>query len=306
MDEDLRIDSHKLLFHPERVSNWLKGKNIYPICAEISPSGSCNHRCIFCGLDYLGYKSVMLNKYLILKNLKIMIENGLKSVVVCGEGEPLLNNNTPSIINAIKQYGSDVAMSTNGVLFTNEVSNECLGSLTWIRFSLNAGCDESHLKIHRGKPEDFSKVIKNISDSVRLKKDKKLLTTIGVQMLLIPENFNEVFELAKKLKSIGVDYFTIKPFSKHPNCNYEMNSDFNYNSFLDMEKQLKELSNKEFSIIFRSDSMNRTKRLKRYERCQGLPFWIYIDADAEVWACIAYIGNTDFSYGNLKENSFPH
>jgi len=36
MDE-YRIDSHKLIFHVDRVASWLKGADIYPIYMEVSP-----------------------------------------------------------------------------------------------------------------------------------------------------------------------------------------------------------------------------------------------------------------------------
>ena len=48
-----RIDSHKLVYHVSRVNGWLNGENIYPIYAEISPSGACNHRCSYCALDFM-------------------------------------------------------------------------------------------------------------------------------------------------------------------------------------------------------------------------------------------------------------
>ncbi|HAB51888.1 MAG TPA: radical SAM protein, partial [Ignavibacteriales bacterium] len=47
-----RIDSHKLMYHVSRINDWLEGKIIYPIYAEISPSGACNHRCTYCALDF--------------------------------------------------------------------------------------------------------------------------------------------------------------------------------------------------------------------------------------------------------------
>lgn len=44
MKDKFRIDSHKLIFHPKRVSNfldafgnWEKEKEIYPIYVEFSP-----------------------------------------------------------------------------------------------------------------------------------------------------------------------------------------------------------------------------------------------------------------------------
>ena len=55
MPDDILIDSHKLMFHVDTVNKWLKGEKFYPIYVEVGPSGACNHRCIFCALDYLGY-----------------------------------------------------------------------------------------------------------------------------------------------------------------------------------------------------------------------------------------------------------
>ena len=49
--EDYKVDSHKLIFHPERVADWVKGKTVYPINAEVGLAGACNHRCIFCAVD---------------------------------------------------------------------------------------------------------------------------------------------------------------------------------------------------------------------------------------------------------------
>ena len=48
-----RIDSHKLIYHVDRVHAWQQGENVYPIYMEISPAGTCNHRCTFCALDYM-------------------------------------------------------------------------------------------------------------------------------------------------------------------------------------------------------------------------------------------------------------
>lgn len=305
MSEDLRMDSHKLIYHPERVLDWMNGKNIYPIEVEISPSGTCNHRCIFCGLDYLEYKPNFLDKDLILKNLKEMKENGLKSVLVAGEGEPLLNKNTTNIVNEAKAYGLDIGMSSNGVLFDDTISKEILKSLTWVRFSVNAGSNETHKMVHKGKENDFETVIKNISYAVEHKKKNKLKTTIGVQMLLIPETKEDVLSFAKRLKEVGVDYFTVKPFSKHPQSHCSIDPKFNYEEYLPLEKELNKLKTNTYNIIFRSNSMKKLKETyKKYDKCYGIPFWVYIDSSANVWPCIAYIGKEKFLYGNLKEKSF--
>jgi 2-iminoacetate synthase ThiH len=86
MAENIRMDSHKLIYHPETVGRWLNGENIYPIEIEISLSGACNHRCVFCALEHLGYEPNFLDKDVILRNVEWMSRKGLKSVVCAGEG----------------------------------------------------------------------------------------------------------------------------------------------------------------------------------------------------------------------------
>ena len=150
MKDKIRMDSHKLIYHPQRVAMWQRGENIYPIEVEISPSGACNHRCIFCAVDYIGYQPDFLDKDVILHNMQIMGQKGLKSVICSGEGEPLLNTELPDIATGIKSYGIDVAMSSNGVLFTKEMADYCLDACTWIRFSVARFDGNSYAQIQCG------------------------------------------------------------------------------------------------------------------------------------------------------------
>jgi len=52
--DEFRVDSHKLIYHPERVSQWLNGEIIYPLFCEVGPASACNSRCYFCAFDYVG------------------------------------------------------------------------------------------------------------------------------------------------------------------------------------------------------------------------------------------------------------
>ena len=304
MSDDFRIDSHKLIYHPGRVAEWLNTGDVYPIYVEIAPSGTCNHRCIFCALDYMEYKPVFMDKDLILANLQEMAGKGVKSVMYAGEGEPLFNKDTPEIVNRTKGFGIDVAITTNGVLLTKEVAEHCLQSLSWIRLSINAGTEDTYKKVHKGKSGDFEKVLSNLRNAVEIKKRKKLKTTIGVQLLLIPENSDEVLLLGRRLKEIGVDYYSIKPFSQHPKSLCTIEPSFNYEKHLELEAHLNELKSDSMNIVFRSNAMRKLKYKRKYNRCLGNPFWAYIDATANVWACSAYLGDLDFCFGNLREKSF--
>ena len=302
MAENIRMDSHKLIYHPDVVARWLLGENIYPIEIEISPSGSCNHRCVFCAVDYIGYQPSFLDKDIILRDIRQMSRKGLKSVICSGEGEPLLNKDMPDIANEIKACGVDVAMSTNGVLFTKDKINECIQAFTWIRFSVASMEQSSYDQIQRGKPDDLERVKANLADAVQVKKDKKLKTTLGVQCLLLPENMAQLPDMAKQIREIGVDYLTVKPYSQH--LHSENTFQIDYNVMLELEQDIRQYETDDFSVYFRANAMKKMHHKKCYSECYGLPFMTHIDAKGNVWPCVAHIGTEEFCYGNIYEQTF--
>ena len=304
MEDRFRIDGHKLMFHVERVNDWLNGRQVSPIYLEIAPSGRCNHRCVFCAVDYLAYKSGFLDTNVLKRTAKEAGELGVKSVMYAGEGEPLLHKDICEIIKYTKGRGIDVAVTTNGVLLEKAVSRKILKHLSWIRISLNAGTAGTYCKIHRTKKEDFYKVMENLREAVKIKKDGKLKTTIGVQLLLIPGNVKEVVTLARILKKIGIDYLTVKPYSQHPLSGSRMDPKFNYKDQVSVYEKLRGLEDNKFKIAFRDETMKRLSSGKDYGRCLGLPFWAYIDANGEVYACSAFLGKKEYSFGNIYKSSF--
>ncbi len=302
MGDKIRMDSHKLIYHPQRVSEWMEGKNIYPIELEIGLTNACNHRCLFCAVDYTGYQSVRMEGDLLRKRIKEFSQKGVKSIIYAGEGEPLLHRGAVDLINETKNNGIDVAMSTNGVLLTPEVSRKCLASLTWIRFSTAAITDTSYEKIHQCKKGDLQIVLKHMQEAVRVKREQGASTTIGVQLLLLPDNKDEVAAMARELKKIGVDYFTVKPFSQHPQSGNILQVD--YQEMLDIEKELKEIATEDYKIYFRAHAMKKLVCERGYRQCLALPFMVYIDAKGNVWPCIVFMGKEEMRYGNLYEESF--
>ena len=126
MDEFL-IDSHKLIYHPKRVSDlidsigdWDKYKNLKPIYAEISTSGACNHRCTFCSVDYIGYKSRFLSREVLSRFFQNASNIGLKSVMFAGDGEPMLHKDICDIVIDANKHDIDVSFTTNGVHITDK------------------------------------------------------------------------------------------------------------------------------------------------------------------------------------------
>lgn len=300
-----RIDSHKLIYHVQRVYDWLNGKNVYPIYAEISPSGTCNHRCIYCALDFMEYQSRFLDKEVLKERLSEMSSLGLKSIMYAGEGEPLLHRDIGEIINHTKKVDVDVAITTNGVLLKEGFVESTLENITWIKVSINGATKETYAKIHKTNPDNFDRVMENMSYAVELRQNKGYKCALGMQLILLPENWHEAEPLAQKAKDIGMDYLVIKPYSQHPLSRTTRYKDIKYSDYLHLSDKLSTFNNSNFSVIFRVNTMKKWDKGQRsYNQCLALPFWSYIDAGGSVWGCSAYLGEERFHYGNLYQSSF--
>ncbi len=302
MAVDSKIDGHKLILHPKRVAEWKEKGDCYPIYIEIGPTNICNHRCIFCALDYLGHEGFNIDTELMINTLKEIGEKGVKSIMFAGEGEPLAHKDIGLFVQTAKQSGIDVSITTNGVLFNKEKAEQFLHHLSWIRFSIDAGTSETYNKVHRGGENDFNKVIENIKNAVEIKKAKNLNTVIGIQFLMIPDNLNDVLKLAQIAKDIGADNLQIKPYSQHPKS--ENSLVLYYEDYAHLEKELEKFNSPDFKIFFRKQTMQRVEQGINYSGCHGLPFFALIDAKGNIIPCNLFYDIPEFTYGNLHENSF--
>ncbi len=307
MSNDIyQIDSHKLIYHVKRVNDWLDGKNIYPIYCEVGLTNACSHRCIFCGLDYMHTRPQFIDT----KRLKMFIRDvyrdkkGLKSIMFAGEGEPLLHRDAQDLICFAKMTGLDVAVATNGLLMNEKFSRKCLKYLSWIKISLDAARASTYSSIHATEKNDFTIVLENIKKAVRIKKKEGYPVTIGVQMLLLNQNYKEVPLACSLMKKLGVDYLVIKPYSKHPLSRNDLASELDYTRLMYLEKTIGKYNTKNFKAIFRKDTINMRRKNKPYKKCLALPFWAYISASADVYPCSTFLGLKSFIIGNITKQTF--
>ncbi len=314
MDKFL-IDSHKLIYHPRRVAqlldvgdDWERARAVYPIYLELSPVGACNHRCTFCAVDYIGYKSVMLGEEMLALRLPEMARLGVRSIMYAGEGEPLLHKKINEIVAMTHSAGIDVAFTTNGVLLNERFIDESLEKVSWIKVSLNAGSAASYAAIHRTRERDFERVIDNLVRAVEHKRKHRLTTTIGVQTVLLPENAHEMVDLARICRDrIGADYLVVKPYSQHMFSETHEYEGVDYSAFLPLADQLDAFNDARFQVVFRAHTMRKHAEdpEQRYKKCQATPFvWAYVMADGRVYGCSAYLLDPRFEYGNLNTHGF--
>lgn len=306
MSDRFGIDSHKLHYHPGRVSQWLSGdddwekaKSVYPVYVEVSPAGACNHRCTFCAVDYIGYKTRFLDAALLKDRLAEMARLGVKSVMFAGEGEPLLHKGLGDVSVAAKAAGLDLSMTTNAVALGDSFPIE---TYSWIKASINAGTADTYGKIHRTKPEDFERALGNMGKAAKRRKK----TTLGAQMVMLPENVTEAETLAKRCRDLGLDYVVIKPYSQHKFSVTKQYEGVKYDPFLGLAEKLEALNTKTFNVVFRANAMKKWDDPGRaYDKCHATPYmWAYVMADGAVYGCSAYLLDDRFNYGSIADKSF--
>ena len=301
---ELRLDSHKLMLHPRRVADWLEGSSVAPLYLEVSPAGMCNHKCRFCGMDYVGYPTRFLPTDIFCKRLAEMGEAGVKAIMFAGEGEPFLHKDIGKLATTAKQAGIDISFTTNGTLFTPDKAEKTLPVTSWIKVSCNAGTARTYAYVHGTSENDFDTMWRNMETASARKAQIGAACTIGFQILVLPENRSEVASLAARVRDSGGDYLVIKPYSLSPKSLHTDYRDLRYGDCDDLQEALA-LSTDSFKVIFREETMERRERPQlTYLRCQALPFWGYVDSGATLWGCLRHIGDEAFHFGNLADSSF--
>lgn len=344
MRDPFRIDSHKLHFHPGRVAAWLEAQDswekmqkIYPIYVEISPFGACNHKCTFCGVDYMLERpdKPKLEFELLCDVISNMAEHGVLSIMFAGAGEPLLYKRLADLILHADACGIDTSITTNGVFLNEAFCRKVFAAkrLRWIKVSINGGDAPTYERIHQAKPGDFETVMKNLAKAVEIRKELGQGPTLGGQLVALPEitrsdpkrplikqtipsNLETAAPLAERLREAGVDYLVIKPYSQHIMSEKTRVYDhMRYAEAHTWAERAVAYTTETFAVTVRYQTMEHWDSHQRgYQSCHATPsFWGYLEADGNVWGCSAYLGRDEggehfgddrFRYGNVHDASF--
>jgi radical SAM protein with 4Fe4S-binding SPASM domain len=280
------------------LNRWLKGERIFPVYCAISVTDSCNYSCIFCVYDSLKRKKKFLDMGRSLKIIRELADNGLKGLFFSGEGEPLIHPNIVDFITRSRRAGVECALNTNGFFLTQKMSRQLLKSLTFMRVSINGCNPKNYQKIHMATPEAYGRVIRNLADAVKVRKEEGLTTTIGVQCIILKENIGLIGGLADDLMDAGVDYLSLKPFLPIGTTTYRTAIDMEDGRTVSLLKRWEKKSTDRFRVIVRWGSLAKFKA-RTYDRCLSLPFMIEIDSKGDVYPCGVLLGNKKFSCGNI-------
>lgn len=304
--EQLILDGTKLSWHEDRVRAWMRGERIAPITIDMALTRRCTYKCVYCYGKLQENDEKRMTWPVIKDFLDDAAEIGVKAISFVSDGESTCS---PYMYDAIfygKSKGLDMALGTNGVLLRKEKLQDILPCLTYLRFNISAGTPKRYSEIHGCREEDFYKVKEIIKECVKIKKEKNLNTTIGLQMVLMPEFKDEILPLAELGKELGVDYLVIKHCSDDEKGSLGVNYDKYFeDELINTIKKAEALSTPEYKVTAKwSKILSHGKR--DYSQCYGPPFIIQLSGSGLVAPCGMLFNDEYQKYhiGNITEKRF--
>lgn len=310
--EKFHLDTTKIAYHKERVDAWLNGERIAPITIDMALTQKCSYACTFCyaGLQQNPSSPVKWDIYENFLDDCLIIGHkrgeGIKAISLVSDGESTENPDFLRFIKKGRENGIHMASGTNGLKLKKEELSEIVNSLTYLRINFDAGEPEAYAQIMGTKEENYYKVIENILEAVRLKKEQKADITIGLQMVLLPEYADQVIPLAELGKKLEVDYTVIKHCSDDENGS--LGVDYNwYRSDLAVKllKSAEALSTEKYSVQAKWSKL-KTGRDRKYSKCFGTPFIMQMSGTGIVAPCGPFFHKKYKRYhiGDIKEKRF--
>jgi radical SAM protein with 4Fe4S-binding SPASM domain len=300
------MDGHKLLWHLDRVNEWVRGERIAPLHIDLGITTGCNIDCSFCYGVLQGRTGAEarfdMPKEPLMRFLREAKEVGVRSVLFDGQGENTLNTALYDAIYCAGDIGLSAALATNGTLLRRENLSELLAPLTWLRFNISAASPESYHRVH-GAPL-FHKVVENIRLAVECRNRSGLGTTIGMQMVLTHDNLDDIVPLSRLGAELGVDYLVIKPCSDDPQQSLNAPT-CEYLQMEEVFRAAEACSRDGYNVVVKARKLANSG-LKDFPVCYGTRFIINISGDGNVFPCGHFFNTrrSEFCMGNILQESF--
>ncbi len=303
------LDTTKIAYHRERVEAWRRGERVAPITIDMALTQKCSYACTFCyaGLQQNPSSPVSWEVYENFLDDCVEIGHkpgeGVRAISLVSDGESTENPDYYRFIRKAKANGIDIASGTNGFKLSKEELPMLVDSLTYLRFNFDAAEPEAYAQVMGTAEKSYHRVVENIREVVRLKKDRGSNITIGLQMVLLPEYADQVIPLALLGRELGVDYTVIKHCSDDENGRLGVDYDW-YKGEL-AEKLLKTaeaLSMPEYSVQTKWSKI-RTGRDRKYSKCFGPPLMLQMSGTGIVAPCGSFFHKRYGRYhiGDIKE-----
>lgn len=266
-----------------------------PNTLMIEPTNACNLKCHMCDYQkqFKGARS-----YLSLRDFESIIAQfpKINGLILCGLGEPLLNENIVEMVRAAKKKNIPfINLITNGILLNEELFKSLIKSgLSRIQISFHSADPGIAMRINGMPVREHSRVRDNILKAVKVRDTMGDGIPIVINSVMNIENIDDLFNLidfceANKIDEINFVQLTTV-FGK-------------YNSFNIARDRaavlLKKIKARLRGSPLRASFLSGTGAGRCYQ------FWnfIMVHADGNISPCNGIMPHENIGIGNLLHNS---
>jgi len=202
-----------ILTHYESIQKLKRGEMCAPRFCTLQTSNRCNQNCMGCSF---GHHDIRLNNEIMsfdnhLKILDQLINIGVKGFEFCGGGEPTC---LPYLLDCMKYLVDrkcNVGLITNGVFLNNELMEFVINYGTYIRVSMETGCEELYIKYKRCPDNHYTKVVTNLKHLLLLKRKIKSMCDVSLKFDISKTlqgdfHIKQSFKIAKEMNYSTVQF----------------------------------------------------------------------------------------------------
>jgi len=305
-DNELILDGSKLSWHLERVEKWKRGERIAPITIDMALTRACNYSCHFCYAMLQENKREVITKKIMDDFLEDCAEIGVKGVSFISDGESTIS---PVFVDAIKkghELGISMSAASNAFVLTKNNAEKVLPYMSYLRVNFSAGEKKRYAEIMGTKESYFDRVCQNIKDMMEIKKRLNLKVTIGMQMVLMPEDKDQIIPFAKLGSELKPDYAVIKHCSDNEDGDLGVDYSAYENIYPTLEKA-ESYSTKDYKVVVKwSKIKDKGNEGRSYQRCYGAPFMLQLSGSGLIAPCGPLFNEKykKFHIGNICTDRF--
>ena len=277
----------------------------YPIHIEIDPTAFCNHDCIRCSYtqDIDGERGQTIyqqgHKLALDRFLSFVDECkavGLKAITFSGGGEPLSHPEIDQMMEKTIESQIEFGVITN---LSVKINHDILKYAVWVRVSLDAATTDMHTHLHRpaGDRPDFDRVLENITQM----RDASPSLDIGVNFIIQPENYHQIYEAAMLVKHLKASYIRFVPAIASTPIDY-----FPFWPEIQAQQQAaSKLADASFTVYTQKERfIALEKKPKNYSFCYKQKIHPLLGADGIIYPCCQLKYYPQHALGNIYEHSF--
>lgn len=195
------INANKLICHPERIVDKR------PITADIFLTNTCNNYCQYCTYgrwQELKKKPRYVKYDDFVKYVNILLDLGVKGIILTGGGEPTINPDFDKITEYLEVNNINYGINTNFNILKKIRPN-------FLKVSLDATNRDEYKRI-RGV-DAYNNVMKNIRTYRKWQTENDVKTKLGIQCVIKnPKRYSfEGTNFYSKYYNVDVDYIVLRP-----------------------------------------------------------------------------------------------